>query len=66
MGLNLIPNRHTQRDTHTHTPRGVCACLVSLITCMTLIRGCRVGRVSLAVALEDNGQFAEEHSFLNA
>ena len=66
MVFNLIPNRHTQRDTHTHTPKGVCACLVSLMTFMTLMRGCRVGRASLAVALEDNGQFAEEHSFLDA
>ena len=55
------------RETHTRTPpKGVCACLVSLMTCMTLMRGCRVGRVSLAVAPEDNGQFAEEHSFLDA
>ena len=50
-----------QRDTHTHTPKGVCACLVSLMTCMTLMRVGRESRVSLPVAFEDNGQFVEDH-----
>ena len=66
-GLTGCRVKDLHRETHTLTPlKGVCECLVSLMTCMTLMRVGRVSRVSLPVALEDNGQFAEEHSFLNA
>ena len=56
-GIHHLTDTH--RETHTLTPlKGVCECLVSLMTCMTLMR---VGRVSLPVALEDYGQFVEDH-----
>ena len=59
-GIHHLTDTH--RETHTLTPlKGVCECLVSLMTCMTLMRVGRVSRVNLPVALGGNGQFFEDH-----
>jgi len=41
----FLADTHRERD--THPLKGVCECLVSLMTCMTLMRVGRVSRESL-------------------